>query len=72
MPHFRDPDGKPAWAKEEPAVAATIAEQSATVPKPAHRPRARLDGSGTYVDGITGWIADEAEQQPGHAEQVRP
>jgi hypothetical protein len=71
MPHFREADGKPVWARAEPPIAGTVAERSATVPKPAHRPKARLDDSGAYVDGVTGWIAEQVDRLDGMREEVR-
>jgi hypothetical protein len=45
LPHFREPDGKPSWARSEPLGAATLTEQAATVGKPDLQPVARLNGS---------------------------
>ena len=61
IPHFRDPDGKPFWAKEERPVPLTATEQSATIPKPAIQPRARLDGEG-YVDTLLGHIPEVVDR----------
>ena len=38
MPHFREPDGKPMWAKEERLGKHTLTEHAATVGKPAIDP----------------------------------
>ena len=45
IPHFREPDGKPSWAREEPLGAPTLTEHAATVGKPPLQPVARLNGS---------------------------
>ncbi len=67
MPYFREPDGKPVWAREEPALPATAAERSALVPKPPLQPKALVDD--VYLDARTGWlpeVLDElAEQREG-------
>ena len=49
MPHFRDPDGKPVWAKEERLGKFTLTEHAATVGKPAIDPSIPWD-NGTRVD----------------------
>jgi hypothetical protein len=59
MPHFRPPDGKPIWAREEPKVPTTLSEQAATI-KPALAPRIRLDED-TYIDPRIAHIPEEVE-----------
>jgi alkanesulfonate monooxygenase SsuD/methylene tetrahydromethanopterin reductase-like flavin-dependent oxidoreductase (luciferase family) len=59
MPHFRPPDGKPIWAREEPKVPTTLSEQAATV-APALAPRIRFDDD-TYMDPRVGHIPEEVE-----------
>jgi hypothetical protein len=59
MPHFRQPDGKPIWAREEPKVPTTLSEQAATV-APKLAPRIRLD-DGTYIDPRIGHLPEEVE-----------
>jgi hypothetical protein len=45
IPHFRAPDGKPSWMREEPLGPVTLTEHAATVGKPDLQPVARLNGS---------------------------
>ncbi len=61
IPHFREPDGKPVWAKEERAAPRTEAERSATVPKPPLQPKVRVDGD-RYLDARTGYISEVLEE----------
>jgi alkanesulfonate monooxygenase SsuD/methylene tetrahydromethanopterin reductase-like flavin-dependent oxidoreductase (luciferase family) len=44
MPAFREPGGKPTWAKEDRLGPHTIAENAAQVGRPQPRPLARVDG----------------------------
>ena len=46
IPHFREPDGKPSYARRDRPGAMTLTEHAATVDRPTLRPRARLDGDG--------------------------
>lgn len=57
IPHFREPDGKPTWAKTEPAAPQTYTEHAATVPKPKLQPRVRWDGD-EYLDAATAHIPE--------------
>jgi hypothetical protein len=45
IPHFREPDGKPSWMREDPLGVATLTEHAATVGSPELQPVARLNGS---------------------------
>jgi alkanesulfonate monooxygenase SsuD/methylene tetrahydromethanopterin reductase-like flavin-dependent oxidoreductase (luciferase family) len=60
MPHFRPPDGKPIWAREEPKVPQTLSEHAATV-RPALSPRIRFDDE-TYIDPRIGHLPEEVEK----------
>jgi hypothetical protein len=64
IPHFRDSDGKPVWAKEDPAIPATYTEQAAAAGKPKVLPRARIEGD-RYLDGLTGHIPEVIRDQLG-------
>ena len=57
MPHFRDPDGKPVWAKTERVAPHTHAEHAALVGRPKIEPKARVAGD-EYLDGRTGHIPE--------------
>src|SRR5215208_1029673 len=59
IPHFRAPDGKPSYAREDRPGALTLTEQAATVERPALQPRARLDGGG-LVETRTAHIPEVA------------
>jgi hypothetical protein len=59
MPHFRPPDGKPIWAREEPKVPTTLSEQAATI-KPALAPRIRI-AEDTYIDPRVGHLPEEID-----------
>ena len=61
IPHFREPDGKPTWAKTEPAMPYTYTEQAAQIGKPALRPKARIDGD-EYLDSLTGHIPEVIDE----------
>ena len=61
IPHFRAPDGKPSYAREDRPGALTRTEHAATVDKPELRPRARLDGDG-LVDTQLAYIPEVREQ----------
>ena len=56
MPHFRAPDGKPVWAKEERAAPFTRSELAAQKGKPPTA-RVRIDGAG-YIDPAVGHIPE--------------
>jgi alkanesulfonate monooxygenase SsuD/methylene tetrahydromethanopterin reductase-like flavin-dependent oxidoreductase (luciferase family) len=60
MPHFRPPDGKPIWAREEPKVPTTLSEQAARV-QPALAPRIRYDED-TFIDPRVGHLPEEVEK----------
>jgi alkanesulfonate monooxygenase SsuD/methylene tetrahydromethanopterin reductase-like flavin-dependent oxidoreductase (luciferase family) len=57
IPHFREPDGKPTWAKQDPLGAATVTEQAATVQTPERAPLVHLDGDG-LVDARTAYLPE--------------
>jgi hypothetical protein len=57
IPHFRAPDGKPSYARRDRLGPLTRSEQAATVPEPALRPVARLDGGG-LVETETAYIPE--------------
>ena len=59
IPHFREPDGKPTWARQEPLGAPTVTEYAATVASPERQPVARLDGGG-LVDTRIAHIPERA------------
>ncbi len=61
IPHFREADGKPVWAKQEPLAPATYTEHAATVSKPAHPPRVRVNGE-QYLDAATGHLPEVLDQ----------
>ncbi len=56
VPHFRAPDGKPVWAREERATPHTLAELAAQHGRP-ERPLVRLDGVG-LVDSTTAHVPE--------------
>jgi len=60
MPHFREPDGKPFWARADRPHPQTAAEVSARTPAPSLRPRALLEGE-TYLDCLTGHVVDPVD-----------
>ena len=64
IPHFREPDGKPSYAREEPLAARTRSEQAATVAQPELQPVARLDGGG-LVETKTAYIPELAQRNGG-------
>ncbi len=59
IPHFREPDGKPVWAREEPATPATRAELAAQHGLP--KATVRLDGVG-YVDPTVAHVPELVEE----------
>ena len=63
MPHFRDPDGKPTWAKSESLVPTTYSEHAAVVGKPKLLPKARI-GVDEYLDSLTGYIPEVIDELP--------
>jgi hypothetical protein len=69
IPHFREPDGKPSWAREEPLGAATLTEHAATAGKPELRPVARLNGD--LVDTQTAYL-HEHQTTDGSGNGVAP
>jgi hypothetical protein len=56
IPHFREPDGKPAWAKEERLGVFTRTEHAAQVGQPELAPLAKLNGD--YTDTRTAYIPE--------------
>jgi alkanesulfonate monooxygenase SsuD/methylene tetrahydromethanopterin reductase-like flavin-dependent oxidoreductase (luciferase family) len=50
MPHFREPDGKPMWAKEERLGKHTLTEHAAVVGKPAIDPSIPWGENGGRID----------------------
>jgi hypothetical protein len=62
IPHFRAPDGKPSYAREDRLGPMTLTEHAATVGKPELRPRARLGGDG-LSDTELAYIPELAERQ---------
>jgi hypothetical protein len=62
IPHFREPDGKPSYMREDRPGAITRTEQAATVDRPALRPRARLGGDG-LVETELAHIPEVLEQE---------
>ena len=60
IPHFREPDGKPTWARQDRLGAATVTEQAATVGRPPLKPVARLDGAG-FTDTRTAHVPELAD-----------
>ena len=65
MPHFRQPDGKPIWAREEPKVPTTLSEQAATV-MPKLAPRVRI-AEDTFIDPRVGHLPEEMDAVLGEA-----
>ena len=65
MPHFRQPDGKPIWAREEPKVPTTLSEQAATI-KPKLAPRVRI-AEDTFIDPRVGHLPEEMDAVLGEA-----
>ena len=57
IPHFREPDGKPSWAKEDRLGPMTRTEYAATVGQPERRPLVRLDGR--LVDAELAYATEE-------------
>jgi hypothetical protein len=57
IPHFREPDGKPTWAKQDRLAAMTHTEHAARVGKPERRPLVRLDGRG-FSDAELAYIPE--------------
>lgn len=57
IPHFRDGDGKPVWAREERPAPLTHTEYAATVGAPAQAPLVRLDHTG-LVDSSTAHVPE--------------
>jgi len=57
IPHFRPPDGKPVWAREERPAPHTLSEHAATVGKPKTAPLVRLDGVG-LIDSTTAHVPE--------------
>jgi len=68
IPHFRAPDGKPCWAREEPLAPFTNTEHAATVGPPAHRPKVRME-SGDYIDTFTGYIQEVRDRFPSRRDE---
>ena len=50
IPHFREPDGKPMWAKEERLGKHTLTEHAATVGEPAIAPSIPWGENGRRID----------------------
>ncbi len=67
-PHFRDPDGKPSYAKQDRPGVMTRTEHAATVGRPERRPLVHLDG-GPPVDAETAYVAELFERGHGPGEQ---
>jgi hypothetical protein len=75
IPHFRAPDGKPSYAREDRPGAMTLTEHAATVKKPELQPRARLDGNGLIetqfahipevIDAANGGEPEKAAEKAG-------
>jgi hypothetical protein len=59
IPHFRAPDGKPVWAREERPAPLTQTELAAQHGRPP-RPMARLDGVG-LVDTSVAHVQEELD-----------
>jgi hypothetical protein len=66
IPHFREPDGKPTWARHDRPGVATLSEHAASVGKPERTPVARLDG-GELADTRLAYIPDIAKAGNGAA-----
>jgi hypothetical protein len=60
IPHFREPDGRPSYARGDRPGPMTRTEHFATVGKPELRPRARLDGRG-FADTELAYIPELAD-----------
>jgi hypothetical protein len=60
IPHFRGPDGKPVWAREERAAPQTRTELVAQHGRPPV-PRVRMDAAG-YIDPRLGHIPETLEE----------
>ena len=60
IPHFREPDGKPTYLKEDRPGVLTRTEHAATVGEPELSPQVRFDGE--YVDPRTAYIPEVAER----------
>jgi hypothetical protein len=61
IPHFREPDGKPTWARQDRPAVATRTEHAATVGRPERTPIARLNGGG-FVETERAYIPEVVER----------
>ncbi len=61
IPHFRGPDGKPVWAREERPAPHTLTEHAATVGRPKTPPLVALDGA--LVDSSRAHIPELRNQR---------
>ena len=59
IPHFREPDGKPSWMRDDPLGPGTLTEHAATVERPELQPVARLNGS--LVETQRAYLEEMAE-----------
>jgi hypothetical protein len=70
IPHFRDADGKPTWAREDRLGATTHTEHAARVGKPELRPLVRLDGR-DFTDAETAFIPESDRAKTERAQPKR-
>ena len=66
IPHFREPDGKPVWAREERVAPHTRAELAALKGKPSPT-MVRMDGHG-MVDWSTAHVPELLAESVGNGD----